>query len=269
MKFLRLFLLLISCYVFTECAKETEKPSYLSYQIENDSLYISVKNPLECPIFLTYRKIKNDERVYVDFDQKELKNVLSFSTSEMDTVQLYDYFEFEGLRYGKSDLQSYDSLYNYGLPFLKGKQYKILQGQNTNFTHKGDFSRYAIDFKMNVGQTVCAMRDGVVVKTVSKYNKGGSSQKYRDYANLVVLYHEDGLFSQYVHLKKNGVLVQVGDSVKKGQPIGYSGNTGMSTEPHLHFAVYKPTKTGLVSIPYLLDSIPTERYKKGKYAVNN
>ena len=42
----------------------------------------------------------------------------------------------------------------------------------------------------------------------------------------------------------------------------------MSTQPHLHFAVYKPTKDGLASFPYILDSIPTERYKKGKYAYN-
>jgi murein DD-endopeptidase MepM/ murein hydrolase activator NlpD len=72
-----------------------------------------------------------------------------------------------------------------------------------------------------------------------------------------------------VHLKKKGVLVSKNDTVKKGQVIGYSGNTGMSTEAHLHFAVYKPTKNGLVSIPYILDSIPTEKYKKGKFAFYN
>ena len=86
---------------------------------------------------------------------------------------------------------------------------------------------------------------------------------------MILVYHSDGTFAQYAHFKKNGVLVKVGDTVKKEQIIGYSGNTGMSTEPHLHFAVYKPTINGLVSIRYILDSIPTKKYTKGKYANHN
>jgi len=40
------------------------------------------------------------------------------------------------------------------------------------------------------------------------------------------------------YLKKDGVLVNVGDTVKQGQHIGYSGNTGYTAFPHLHFQVY-------------------------------
>ena len=95
------------------------------------------------------------------------------------------------------------------------------------------------------------------------------NKKYRNDANFIIIAHKDGTFAQYVHLKKNGVLVSKNDTVKKEQVIDYSGNTGMSTEPHLHFAVYKPTKNGLVSIPYILNFIPTKRYKKGKFAFYN
>lgn len=173
------------------------------------------------------------------------------------------------MMYGNYPLKKYDTTYNYGLPFLKGKHYKILQGQNTRFTHNGLTSKYAIDFKMNVGQTVCAMRDGIVVSVKEDSNKGGKNKKYLNDGNFVMLYHKDGLFSQYVHLKKDGVIVKKGDTVKKGQPIAYSGNTGYSTEPHLHFGVFKPSPKGFISVPYILDSIPTKRYKKGKYALNN
>ena len=43
----------------------------------------------------------------------------------------------------------------------------------------------------------------------------------------------------YAHLKFKGSLVEVGDRVKANQVIGLSGNTGYSTEPHLHFALLK------------------------------
>jgi murein DD-endopeptidase MepM/ murein hydrolase activator NlpD len=250
------------------CSETQKKPFYLSFQTKNDTLLVSVENPFVCPMFVRYQNLGTHSTELVLLQAKERNRILSFSSFEMDSTDLYDSYKFFGMGYGNPRLSSYDTLYNYDLPFPKGKRYKVMQGQNTNFTHKGSFSKYAIDFDMRVGQTVCAMRDGIVVKTISKFNKGGKGKKYRDLANYIVLYHEDGLFTQYVHLKKDGVLVKVGDSVRKGQPIGYSGNTGMSTAPHLHFAVFKPTENGLVSIPYVLDSIPTKRYTKGKYAVH-
>ena len=269
MKQLKVFLLFTFVCLFIGCSDGQEKPFYLSFQVHQDSLLVFVENPFVCPAFIQYEDLETQKNNVVRLNAKEQRKIFSFASSEMDSLSIYNAYKFIGMSYGDPYLTSYDTLYNYGLPFLKGKQYKVMQGQNTNFTHKGAFSKYAIDFDMAVGQTICAMKDGVVVRTVSEHDKTGTSKKYKDFANYIVLYHKDGLFTQYVHLKKDGVLVKVGDSVKKGQAIGYSGNTGMSTAPHLHFAVFKPTKTGLVSIPYILDSITTHRYKKGKYAVNN
>jgi len=269
MKLTKSFAFLLFSILCFSCTESQKKPFYLSFETKNDSLHVYIDNPFLCPTFVRYKNLDDQSITSFPLKEKEQQKVLSFVATKMDTVAIYQKYEFLSMRYGNPPLASYDSLYNYALPFLKGKRYKVMQGQNTSFTHKGAFSKYAIDFTMNVGQTVCAMRDGVVIKIVSKYSKGGRSKKYLDFANYIVLYHKDGLFTQYVHLKKNGVLVKVGDSVKKGQPIGYSGNTGMSTAPHLHFGVFKPTKTGLESIPYILDSIPTKRYLKGKYAVNN
>lgn len=257
------------CLAIFGCDKAQKVPNFISYQFSKDSVFVHASNGYLCPMFITVEDREKQNLKKIELAPNSIQEILAFSRLEIDTIQLKSRYLFKGLWYGKVNFIAYDTTYNYALPFQKGKRYKILQGQNTRFTHKVDFSKYAIDFKMNVGQTVCAMRDGIVVKVIEKYNKGGRSKKYRPLANLIVIYHNDGTFSQYVHLKKNGSLVKVGDFVEKGQAIGYSGNTGMSTEPHLHFAVYKPTESGLVSIPYILDSIPTKKYVKGKFAFNN
>lgn len=274
MKPLKYFVVSCFCLLFmslcASCIEAQEKPYYLSFSVDQDSLRVFAENNMLCPMFIKVKKGNDDNIQLIDLYAKEKKQIFSFLATEMDsTVFLKEYGFSRGMLYGKSSIQRYDTLYNYGLPFLKNKRYKVMQGQNTNFTHKGPFSKYAIDFDMKVGQTICAIREGIVVKVIDKFKKGGKGKKYRDLANLIVIYHKDDTFSQYVHLKHKGTLVKVGDTVKKGQVIGYSGNTGMSTTPHLHFAVYKPTKNGLVSIPYILDSIPTKRYVKGKFAVNN
>ena len=64
------------------------------------------------------------------------------------------------------------------------------------------------------------------------------------YANYIVILHNDGTTGEYYHLKHDGALVDVGDSVARGQRIGLSGNTGHTTMPHLHFAVYRATEWG-------------------------
>jgi murein DD-endopeptidase MepM/ murein hydrolase activator NlpD len=67
--------------------------------------------------------------------------------------------------------------------------------------------------------------------------------EYDRYNNFVLIRHDDGTLAHYCHLKKNGVLVKVGQQVETGQPIARSGNTGFSSGPHLHFCIFK-TRSG-------------------------
>jgi murein DD-endopeptidase MepM/ murein hydrolase activator NlpD len=57
------------------------------------------------------------------------------------------------------------------------------------------------------------------------------------YGNLVVIEHEFGYQSYYGHLST--IKVKLGDYVKTGELIAFSGNTGRSTGPHLHFEIKK------------------------------
>ena len=76
---------------------------------------------------------------------------------------------------------------------------------------------------------------GVVTAIKKDSDVGGLKDEYLSQGNHIIIQHADGSTAMYWHLKKDGVLVTVGDTVKQGQHIGYSGNTGYTAFPHLHF----------------------------------
>jgi murein DD-endopeptidase MepM/ murein hydrolase activator NlpD len=139
-----------------------------------------------------------------------------------------------------------DTSYVYALPFEKGKKYFLIQGYFSSFTHK---ERAALDFKMKRGTKICAAREGVVVRVKEDGDRGGWNKKYRPYGNNIVIQHPDGSRAGYWHLQKDGALVNVGDTVTKGQVIGLSGKTGYAVLPHLHFLVWISSNKGWQQIP--------------------
>ena len=69
------------------------------------------------------------------------------------------------------------------------------------------------------------------------------TKEYRyDYGNYIVVNHNNGYYTLYAHLNKFMDGVNVGDTVARGQQIGYVGTTGYSTGPHIHFEVWKDCK---------------------------
>jgi hypothetical protein len=87
------------------------------------------------------------------------------------------------------------------------------------------------------GADVLAVADGTVVTAVDGIpdNAPGEMNTYFQTGNGVILAHADGVHSVYAHLKKRSVRVHEGDKVKRGQVIGLCGNSGNSSQPHLHF----------------------------------
>ena len=149
------------------------------------------------------------------------------------------YFEWT---VGDKDAE-HDDDYLYSLPYADGRSYRVLQGYGSRFSHKG-LEEFAVDFDMPEGTPVHAARGGVVARAIESNTRGCWEDGCGRYANYVVILHEDGTTGEYYHLKKDGALVEVGEKVVRGQLIGLSGNTGHTTMPHQHIAVYRATVRG-------------------------
>lgn len=127
-----------------------------------------------------------------------------------------------------------DSSYIYTLPFEHKKKVFLVQAYESMFSHKGE---KALDFKVKTGTKICAARDGIVTATRKDSDKGGLKPENISDGNYITIQHNDGSVAWYWHFMKDGVLVNEGDTIKTGQLIGLSGNTGYSAFPHLHFEV--------------------------------
>lgn len=128
---------------------------------------------------------------------------------------------------------------------------QIEQGYGGAYSHNDAQNRHAVDFAAEIGTSVVAARAGTVMQVEADFERGGlNAEKYTGRANFVRIVHDDGTMALYAHLKLDGVLVRVGQRVRKGQAIGLSGNTGYTTGPHLHFVVQVNRGMKLESIPF-------------------
>ncbi len=141
---------------------------------------------------------------------------------------------------GDITIKNYDTQYVYDLPFGKGKAFWIHQGYNGTFSHQNENS---LDFIMPEGTEVLSSREGLVIDIVQNNNKSCPTRSCAPFGNFISILHSDGTIAQYYHLQQNGAQVKIGDEIAKGQFIAYSGNTGWSSGPHLHFNVYISSAT--------------------------
>jgi len=111
--------------------------------------------------------------------------------------------------------------------------------RSSPFTGQKEFHS-ALDIANRRGEKVLATADGKISYTGKKMIIG----------NLVVIDHGHGTITRYGHLEK--ILVEQGQTVKRGEPIGLLGNTGRSTGPHVHYEV-KINGTPVNPVKYILN----------------
>lgn len=119
------------------------------------------------------------------------------------------------------------------LPFGKPVEGKITSryGKRKDPLNKKSAFHSGIDIRGKNGDKIFATGDGIVKKA---FRNGG-------HGNYVMIDHGNGYTTSFSHMKK--FVVRKGDRVERGQLIGYVGNSGRSTGPHLHYEIALDKKT--------------------------
>jgi murein DD-endopeptidase MepM/ murein hydrolase activator NlpD len=230
------------------CLDVDETPSAVGFYLSN-ARYIDVT------VTLSLKEAKNVRapslrRIRETVAPRQRVNLLVLEplNAREEIEYQYDWDYFVG-----DPAAKHDDAVRYRLPFDEETPRLLLQGVGGSFSHSGAY-QYSFDFKMPIGTTVLAARDGVVARVIDGFTKGGPDPRFTDQANLVTIRHADRTYGEYVHLDPGGILVHEGAEVHAGQPLAKSGDTGFTSEPHLHFMVWKATANGrFESVPIQFD----------------
>ena len=139
---------------------------------------------------------------------------------------------------------------------LRDTPVRLSQGYGGGFSHNDAENRHAVDFAVPPGTPVLAARDGRVMQVAADATARLDPRLAFDPAddrvrgNFIRILHDDGTMALYAHLQHGGVVVAPGARVLRGTIIGFSGNTGLSTAPHLHFVVQANRGMRLESLPF-------------------
>ena len=116
------------------------------------------------------------------------------------------------------------------LPVSEDIQISSYFGMRIHPVYKRKRMHWGIDFPLKIGTPIRAAADGVVQKALKEGKKSS-------YGKHIQIGHDQVYSSLYAHLSK--IYVEEGQHIQKGDTIGLSGNTGITTGPHLHFEVFK------------------------------
>lgn len=198
-------------------------------KVKNRRLAIEFTKVLKHSV--NFRAIQKGDRLAIVYDQKmrlgQPIGVPSIKVAMMETRKKrhYVFMHTDGKYYdeeGKELVKKYMGRplkhIRITSPFIHRRFHPVLKRWKA---HLGT------DFGAKTGTPILAVADG---KVIFSGWKGG-------YGNVIKIKHADGYVSLYAHQSRRKA--KVGEYVSKGEVIGYVGNTGRSTGPHLHLGIYK------------------------------
>jgi hypothetical protein len=130
-------------------------------------------------------------------------------------------------------------------------------GENPQY-YEATKGHNGIDYGAPEGTPIRAAADGIVSR--AELDTTTATNSKAGYGYHVRLLHPNNTMTIYAHFIENGIMVSTGQNVKMGEVIGRSGNTGMSTGPHLHFELRTGISltTSIDPEPLIVNEMPPE-----------
>lgn len=215
----------------------------INHNYEEDFLKFDLINLRETPLWWEIKALDSlkIEAQFIEYGKLLPKDTIhSFASIPLQNVKdstdvdISSFLDFDLII--ADPRATHDYSYSYKIPFGKESKFEVIQTFKQSFSHFKPTSLYAVDFALPIHTPITAARGGVIIGIEDSFKEAGGRELF-DKANYINILHDDGTFGQYLHLDHNGVLVKLNESIIAGQIIGYSGHTGFSTRPHLHFVV--------------------------------
>jgi murein DD-endopeptidase MepM/ murein hydrolase activator NlpD len=193
-----------------------QSPIKLYFEKENGNTVIYADNSMHCPVSLKLKIEKTNMDCEVPCNDvvvvppKGKKYKLATLVPQPNKAYKFSY-NYEWY-WGDITTSNYDKEHTYYLPFEKGKDYPMSQGYNGKLSHH---NTNALDFSMPEGSNVTAARDGIVIQVIQNNWQSCAEERCKEYNNKISIYHSDGTFAQYAHIKQNGALVKEGVNSKE------------------------------------------------------
>ena len=246
----------------------SDKPPVTENTFETLNYTKAKKNTPKIKLYYTKNKAKNDldNREYTLHAKNDFFAPIEIGVTSLETNQLIKTVipAKESMALFNSNNKSKDLSYSWALgdpdivvdnyayhvPYVSSKGHKVTQGFNGEFSHTGDYNKYAVDIAMDLGTSLTAVRSGTVIIVKDDYHMSGTTRYFLDKANGIQVLHDDGTIAVYAHILMDTAMVKEGDKVVQGQRLARSGSSGFSTGPHLHFVITKNAGLKNVAIPF-------------------
>ena len=159
--------------------------------------------------------------------------------------------------------QAFDGKHTHRGEWKHAWDFEILDSRGNPFRDKGtdvaDYYCYNKPVSAPAAGLVVAVEDGIDDNAVGDVNLT------KNWGNTIVIKHAEQLYSQLSHLKKGSIKVKEGDAVKEGDLLAYTGNSGRSPQPHLHFQMQATPEIGSKTLKYPVSSYLIQEEKEIRF----
>lgn len=242
-------LTIITCLI-TLCCYSQQKPLEITFKRNDDKsidFYFQKISPGSTFIVLNFSRLENSNSKRVI--QKSIKGQSGtlFKLEPVDENRginfSYSYSHILGNAKPKVSKE-----FNYLLPFKNGKEVVALDLSylGKRFGNSEPKNWKSIQFLTKPNDTVYASRKGIVVKLQNEFDEDTSTEySYKKEANYMIIEHADGTLAKYGVLKRNSMLVKMGDRVFPNTPLAVAGTYDKPENSQLRFEVYYLDKDAL------------------------